>query len=187
MKDLTNGGVKVHYTRYHARRTTEVTGDQIVNVGVLDGPVKDIQFFSVVNTARDASTEDYWATFTQNNLSSYQMRLGDNFLNERRVQISATRLAEYTMEFIKSQKMNLQQLMFGDENLVLANRFVVGQRVDKSHSDEVISSHKDDDHNKLEIDLQFSSTPAANTLYIFAHLDQMLVILPGSQIKMGKM
>ena len=188
MKDLNNGGVKIHYTRYHSRRTTEVSGDQIVNVGVLDGPVKDIQAFFVEDTARDGDSEDFWATFTQNSLASYQMKLGDNFLNERRVQMSSTRLAEYTVEYLKSQKMNLQQLMFGSEGLVLANRFVLGQRVDKSHSDEVISSSKDDDHNKLEIDLGFGAgSPNANTLYVYAHLDQMLIILPGSQLKMGKM
>lgn len=178
MKGLNNGGLAIDYVRTHARRTTQMTDTQQFKVGVIDGAIKNVQMFSVLDTVRDGVIEDFWASYSLNNLSSYRFFLNNKPLTDKRINISATRLAEYVVEYVKSQRINLDQLSFGSELLSLASRVVIGARFDRATNDDVISSLRDEDNNEIEVELEFSSTGASATTYFYILTDQQLKVKP---------
>jgi hypothetical protein len=176
---LQQGGLDIHYLRSHGRKTTAITGAQQFKVGVIDGSIKNMQYYSIADTARATSTQDYWSAYTQNNLSSYRVFLNNKPLTDKRIQLSATRQAEYVLEYVKSQRLNQEQIIFGSEGLDLnGTRPVIGSRFDRSNSDEVISSLRDTDNNEVEVELEYSSSPAASTYYFHLLTDMQLKILP---------
>lgn len=176
-------GLTVDYQRMFGNRTTQFIDTELFKIGVIDGAIKNVRMATVVDTARDTVIEDFWSTFTFNNLQSYQFFLNNKPLTDKPILISANRQAEHLVEFIKSQRINLDQFVFGSENLVLANRQVIGSRFDRATNDEVISSIRDEANNEITVDVQFSSTGAANTTYIFVNTDQRIKLLGNGQFE----
>lgn len=180
------GGLEIHYDSpmNHTQAITANT-NQRFDLGVANGHVKAIECFQILDSARDAVNEDYWAAWVQNNLNAYRFKLGTEYLTERDIQITAARNAEYLVEYIKSQNLDTQDLVFfyGDSNLNLTNRFLIGQKVEVSKDPNVASGRRDFQTNKIELEMSYSSAPASATLYTFVHLDKILVILPGREFK----
>ena len=176
------GGIKNHYTEYHSYIDTAISGDSVINVGILDGAMKNSQAFMVLDSYRTISA-DYWAQSVQNNLSSYRWRLGQHNLTKYEIKVSATKLAEYLYYHTVSQKMNfgLSGFAAGNERLDFSTRFVLGQRADLSHAENVISSMVDGTRNKLVLDVNFSSSPASHSFYVYTQLDKEFVIKSGRE------
>ena len=176
MAGLNNGGLDIDYVRTHSRRTTQMVDTQQFKVGVIDGAIKNVQMLSILDTVRDGVIEDFWASFSLNNLTSYRFFLNNKPLTDKRINISATRLAEYVVEYVKSQRINLDQLVFGGSLLALASKVVIGSRFDRSTNDDVISSLRDEDNNEIEVEVEFSSTGAAATTYFYVLTDQRVKV-----------
>ena len=181
---VANGGLEVHYdsAMNHSQAVT-VNTNQRFDLGIANGSVKSIQSFMVLDTVRNATDEDYWATFAQNNLSSYRFRLGSEYLTEKDVQITATRLSEYLIEYLKSENLDSGDIkhFYGDSALVLADYFVIGQKVEISKDPNVASGRRDLQSNKIELEMVFSSAPASATLYTNIMLDKVLKIMPNRE------
>ncbi len=169
-----NPKIKINYERVNGRQTPLITGDiSNFSIGTMDGPVKSAVWFQILDADRGAAL-DYWPTFKQNNLSNYRFFLNNKPATDRTIQITATRRAEYLMNFLQAEKMNLEMVIFGAEDLVLDDRFVIAQRFDRANTDLVISSVRDGDNNELTLEATFSSSPAANQSYFYTNLDQEL-------------
>tara|TARA_R110000868_G_scaffold50863_6_gene161925 strand:+ start:59 stop:1279 length:1221 start_codon:yes stop_codon:yes gene_type:complete len=183
---ISAGGLEIHYSSYmnHSQAVTTNT-NQRFDLGIANGHVKNIQTFQVLDSVRNGVNEDYWASFAQNNLSSYRFRLGSEYLTEKDVQMSATRLSEYLIEYLKSNNLDSQDILhfYGDSALVLSTYFTLGQKVEVSKDPDVLSGRRDFQANKVELELVFSSTPASATMYTHIELDKVLVILPGREFK----
>ena len=181
MKAQSDGSLVVDYLRTHSRRSTQMTDTQHFKIGVIDGAIKNVQMFTVLDSARNDGGEDFWSAYNLNNLVNYRFFLNNKPLTDKRIQINATagseRMAEYVVEYVKSQKLNLDQLVFGGSALDLANRVVIGSRFDRAVNDDVISSLRDEDNNEIEIEVEYSSTGAAATTYFFVQTDQELQIM----------
>jgi len=172
----------IHYLRHYARRTTQFTDTQRFKVGVIDGAIKNVQYFSVLSSVRTGGS-DYWASYSFNNQTSYRFYLNNKPLTDKTIPMSATRLSEYLIEYEKSQRINLDQLVYGNENLAITSRPVIGQRFDRATTDDVISSLRDEDNNEVEVDIEFSSSGAAATTYIYVLTDQQLSIHAGKRFE----
>ena len=181
---VAQGGLEVHYesAMNHSQAVTANT-NQRFDLGIANGSVKSIQTFQVLDSVRNGTDEDYWATFAQNNLSSYRFRLGSEYLTEKDVQISATRLSEYLIEYLKSENLDSSDVkhFYGDSALVLADYFTIGQKVEISKDPNVASGRRDLQSNKIEAELVFSSAPASATLYTNIMLDKVLKIMAGRE------
>ena len=190
---VAQGGLEVHYesAMNHSQAVTTNT-NQRFDLGIANGSVKSIQSFMVKNDfsanqdaseLRSATDEDYWSVFSQNSLSSYRFRLGSEYLTEKDVQISATRLSEYLVEYLKSENLDSSDVkhFYGDSALVLADRFTVGQKVEISKDPNVASGRRDLQSNKIEAELVFSTTPDSGTLYTNIMLDKVLKIMAGRE------
>ncbi len=179
-------GLEIHYESpmNHSQAITTNT-NQRFDLGVANGHVKSIQTFQVIDTVRDGVNEDHWATFGQNNLSSYRFRLGSEYLTEKDVQISATRQSEYIIEYLKSNNLDSMDIVhfYGDSGLNLANNFVIGQKAEISKDPNVASGIRDFQSNKVELELKFSSAPASATLYTNIMLDKVLVLRPNREFE----
>lgn len=185
------GGLDVHYDSFmnHSSGITTNTSQRF-DLGIANGHVKSIQAFMVqdVNAASDnrtAADAEYWAEMLQNNLSSYRMKLGSEYLTEKDVQISSARLSEYTIEYLKSENLDTHDMIhfYGDSGLSLVNNFVIGQKVEVSKDPNVASGRRDLQSNKIELELDFSSAPAAATLYTNVNVDKVLQILSGREFR----
>ena len=183
MSGLNAGGLDIHYVRTHSRRTTQMTDTQQFKIGVIDGAIKNVQQFSILDSVRNTTDEDFWASYSLNNLTSYRYFLNNKPLTDKRINISATRLAEYVVEYVKSQRINLDQLVFGGELLALASRVVIGARFDRATNDDVISSLRDEDNNEIEVEVEYSSTGAAATTHFYVLTDQQLRVMPNREFK----
>lgn len=182
-------GLKVDYTSDHAIIATEATStSQRFDLGTQNGRVKSIKTISVPTKANQSVDEKN--TFDRNNLSAYRFRLGSRYLSESQIDISSSAQAEYLMEYLISQKLSTEPYgLYGSESLTKAvllgdstgGKFVIGQNADRSKTDEVLSSLKDKDNNRLELVRTYSSAPSANTLYTFVKMDKRMVIMPGKQ------
>ena len=183
---VSQGGLEIHYDSpmNHSQAITANT-NQRFDLGVANGHIKSIQAFQVLDSIRNGSDEEYWATFAQNNLSSYRFRLGSEYLTEKDVQITALRLSEYLIEYLKSENLDSQDVIhfYGDSALVLANNFTIGQKVEVSKDPNVASGRRDFQSNKIELEMIFSSAPASATLYTNILLDKVLVIMPNREFK----
>lgn len=183
---VSQGGLEIHYESpmNHSQAITTNT-NQRFDLGVANGHVKSIQAFQVLDSVRDGVNEDYWASFAQNNLSSYRFRLGSEYLTEKDIQISATRLSEYVIEYLKSENLDTHDIVhfYGDSGLSLASNFVIGQKVEVSKDPNVASGRRDFQSNKIELEMVFSSAPASGTLYTNIMLDKVLVLLPNREFK----
>jgi hypothetical protein len=178
-----SGGFEIHYESYVNRLSTITGSSTTVNLGVLNGALKDVQAIMIQDDERTA-TVDYWDNWSQNGLTSYRFKLGSQYLTESTVSVSTTQAAEYLMEYLKSQKIDPFSLV-GDSGLdgdFLANRFCLGQRADRSNDPDELSSVRDNQQNRLEIELNFSGGDAA-ALYTFSHLDKRLIIMNNRQFK----
>jgi hypothetical protein len=176
---VSNGGLEVYYESpmNHSQAITTNT-NQRLDLGVANGHVKSIQSFQVLDSARNATDEGYWASFSQNNLSSYRFRLGSEYLTEKDVQISSTRQAEYLIEYLKSMNLDSQDVVhfYGDSALTLSSFFTIGQKVEISKDPNVASGRRDFQSNKIELEMVFSSSPASATIYTHIMLDKVLLI-----------
>ena len=181
---VANGGLEIHYdsAMNHSQAVTANT-NQRFDLGIANGSVKSIQSFQVLDSARNAVDEDYWAAFAQNNLSSYRFRLGSEYLTEKDVQISATRQAEYLVEYIKSENLDSNDIkhFYGDSALTLSSFFTIGQKVEISKDPNVASGRRDLQSNKIELEMVYSSAPASATLYTNIMLDKVLKVLPNRE------
>lgn len=139
---ISSGGLEIHYeSPMNSSQPITTSTNQRFDLGVANGHVKSIQAFQVLDTARNAVDEDFWASFSQNTLTSYRMRLGSEYLTEKDVKISATRLSEYLVEYLKSENLESHDMatLYGDSALVLANFFTIGQKVEVNHNASVLS------------------------------------------------
>jgi len=181
-----SGGLDVHYDSYmnHSSGVTTNTSQRF-DLGIANGHIKSIQAFMVRDADRNADDEEFWVQFNQNNLSSYRMKLGSEYLTERDVQITSARLSEYVVEYLKSENLDSHDMInfYGDSGLSLATFFVIGQKVEISNDPSVASGRRDLQSNKIEIELDFSSAPAAATLYTNVNIDRVLQILPGREFR----
>ena len=177
--NLKDGGIDVDYTRVNGQRTTKFIDTELFRIGVIDGAIKNVRMTTVLDTDRDAVIEDFFSRYDYNNLESFRFFLNNKPLTANPITISATRKAEALIEFMKSQRLNLDQLVFGSDQLVLADRQVVASRFDRATNDEVISSIRDPKNNEITVNAQFSSAGADNTTYIFTNTDQRVRILSG--------
>ena len=182
-------GLTVDYTSTHTIIASEGTSTaQRFDLGTQNGRVKNVQTVSVPTKASQAV--DSKNTFSSNKLSNYRFKLGSRYLTESQVEVSSAKQAEYLVEYMISQKLQTEPYgLFGSESLTKAvlfgastgGKFVVGQNADRSKSDAVLSSLKDKDNNRLELNRNYSSAPTASTLFTFVALDKRMVILPGKQ------
>ena len=181
-----NGGLVVDYRSHHTvKGTVATTTSQRFDLGTLNGRVANLQAVQILTKANQSVDEK--DAFALNNLSSYRWKLGSKYLSESQIQCGTTQQAEYLFEWAKSQNINCGNMaQFGNSSrltpaALIASKFVVGQQVDRANTDMVLSSLKDLDHNRLELELSYSSSPTAATLYVFAQMDKRLIILPGKQ------
>ena len=182
-------GLKIDYTSSHTILANENTStQQRFDLGTLNGRVKSITEISVPAKANQSVDENN--TFSRNNLASYRFRLGSRYLTESQVDMSSSQQAEYLLEYLESQKLTNEPYgLYGSENLTRAvllgdstgGKFVIGQNADRSKTDEVLSSLKDKDNNRLEVNRRYDSAPTANQLYTFVQLDKRMIIMPGKQ------
>jgi len=191
LNQVQQGGLVVDYVSQHCVKASVNTNTtQRHDLGTLNGRVKSVQAVQILTKA-DQSV-DANNSFSRNNTSNYRWKLGNRFLSESQVEVGAAKQAEWMMEWLKSQKALCQKdvSQFGNSNHSLANlagsaatggKFVIGQGADRSQSDSVLSSLKDKDFNRLELELNYSSTPTACTLYVFAEVDKRMRIFPGKQ------
>ncbi len=184
-------GLKIDYVSTHTTIANEAasSGTQRFDLGTMNGRVKSITQISVPTA--DIALDEL-NTFARNKLSSYRFRLGSRYLSESQIDMDATHQAEYLMEYLESQKLTTEPYgLYGNENLTAAvlidsaeaagAKFVIGQNADRSKTDEVLSSLKDKDNNRLEANRTYSATASANQLYTFVQLDKRMIIMPGKQ------
>lgn len=166
----------------HSQAITTNT-NQRFDLGIANGSVKSIQAFQVLDSSRDTANEEYWGTFGQNNLQSYRFRLGSEYLTEKDVQISSSRLSEYTVEYLKSNNLDSNDMIhfYGDSALDLTNYFVIGQKAEISKDPNVASGIRDFQSNKIELELKYSSAPSSATLYTHVLLDKTLRLMPNRE------
>lgn len=190
LNQVQQGGLVVDYRSQHSvKGTINTNTTQRFDLGTLNGRVSSLQAIQVKAKASQAIDEK--DTFSLNNTSNYRFKLGSKYLTESQVECGADKQAEYMFEWLKSQKAlcNKDMGLYGHQIKELSvlkgnatgGKFVIGQGVDRSQSDAVLSSLKDKDHNRLELELNFSAAPTQATLYVFANLDKRLVIFPGKQ------
>ncbi len=183
---VANGGLEIHYDSpmNHSQSVIATGTNQRFDLGVANGHIKSIQAFQVLDTTRTDTADDYWETFVQNTLTSYRFRLGSEYLTEKDIQISGTRLSEYLIEYLKSENLDSQDIIhfYGDSALVLANFFTIGQKVEVSKDPNVASGRRDFQSNKIELEMIFTN-PGAATLYTNIMLDKVLVIMPNREFK----
>lgn len=182
------GGLIVDYNSHHTvkARVSAAQSNARFDLGTLNGRVKNLQAVQIVDAAQNVDQND---SFVDNNLTNYRFKLGSRYLSEAQIETGTGKEAEYVMEWLKSQKAlcNKDMTIFGNQTkttsaILKSTKFVIGQGADRSQSDAVLSSLKDKDHNRLELELNFSSgADSTATLYVFADLDKRLVILPGKQ------
>jgi len=176
---VSSGGLEVHYeSPMNMSQAVSAATSQRFDLGVANGHVKKIESFMVLDSARNGVNEAYFPSFSQNNLSAYRFRLGSEYLTEKDVQISATRQAEYLVEFLKAQNLDSSDIkhFYGDSALTLSDWFCLAQKVEISKDASVLSGRRDMQSNTLYAELTFSSTPATGTLYTQVALDKTLVI-----------
>lgn len=182
-------GLKIDYVSSHTTIANETTtsGTQRFDLGTMNGRVKSITQISVPTKAN--ASVDEKNTFSRNGLTSYRFRLGSRYLSESQIDMGANAQAEYLMEYLESQKLTTEPYgLYGSESLTKAvllgdsigGKFVIGQSADRSKTDEVLSSLKDKDNNRLESNRSYAS-PSANQLYTFVQLDKRMIIMPGKQ------
>ena len=174
-------GLDIAYMRHANRRTTQFTDTQQFKVGVIDGAIKSMEWYSIRDVERNSAIEDYFGILLRNNLSSYRVFLNNKPLTDKRINISPTRETEFVVEYVKSQKMNLDMAGHGSSQLDLSGKFVFGQRFDRATNDDVISSIRDSDNNEIEIEAEFSQSGSSATTYFFVLTDQQLRILPNRE------
>ena len=184
LQQVQQGGLVVDYTSHHTvKGTIATTTSQRFDLGTINGRVKNCQAVQIASAAANVDQND---SFARNNLSNYRFKLGSRYLSESQIECGADKQAEYVFEWMKSQNLNCENtFQLGSENLTPAllnsTKFVIGQQADRSNSNSVLSSLKDKDHNRLELELNYSSAPAASTLYLFVQTDKRMIIFPGKQ------
>ena len=182
---VANGGLEIHYDSPMNHSQAYGTGtNQRFDLGVANGHVKSIQSFVVLDSVRNGSNEEYWASFARNGLTSYRFRLGSEYLTEKDVKVSATALSEYLIEYLKSENLDSADIkhFYGDSALTLSSFFTIGQKVEVSKDPNVASGRRDFQSNKIELEM-VSASAAAGTLYTNILLDKVLVILPNREFK----
>ena len=188
LNQVQSGGLTVDYVSHHTVKATiqASSGGQRFDLGSLNGRVKSLTSVQII-AAANASVDEL-LSFPHNNTSHYRFKLGSRYLSESQVECGAGKQAEYVMEYLKSQKVNCNQNIAQYGNATNLNgtklfdtKFVIGQQADRSNTDSVLSSLKDKDSNRLELELTYSSAPTAATLYVFVEMDKRLVIFPGRQ------
>lgn len=180
---MVSSKLKINYLEYHSHIETDISGDTVINVGILDGGLKSSFYFDVLNADRN-NQKDYWGFSNRNNLQSYRFKLGERDLSQYEIRVSSTRLSEYLYHLQNAMKASQGALPFelGNSNVLLTStRFIVGQRADKNNDHDTFSSMIDGTRNKLVVDVGFESSPAASTTYVYSVLDKELEILPGLQ------
>jgi len=176
---VSSGGLEIHYeSPMNMSQAVSTATSQRFDLGVANGHVKKIETFMVLDSVRDGADELYFPSFSQNNLSSYRFRLGSEYLTEKDVSISATRQAEYLVEFLKANNLDSSDIkhFYGDSALVLGDWFTLGQKVEISKDASVLSGRRDMQSNTLYAELTFASAPSTATLYTMVSLDKTLVI-----------
>ncbi len=183
-------GLKIDYVSSHTTIANEIATSSVqrFDLGTMNGRVKSITQVSVPSKGGNQSI-DQLNTFSRNGLRSYRFRLGSRYLSESQIDMGTLQQAEYLMEYLISQKLSNEPYgLYGSEALTKAvllgdnigGKFVIGQGADRSKTDEVLSSLKDKDNNRLESNRSYTSS-SANQLYTFVQLDKRMIILPGKQ------
>lgn len=186
LQQVQNGGLVVDYVSHHTiKGSVNTQTTQRFDLGTINGRVKSIKAIQVASATVDT---DEFNTFAKNNTSNYRFKLGSKYLTESQVEVTAARNAEWVMEYLKANKLTCEPNgLYGKESLsnavLAASKFVIGQNVDRSKTDQILSSLKDKDHNRLELELKYSSAPANATLYVMCAIDKRVVLFPGKQFR----
>lgn len=186
LQQVASNGLVVDYHSAHSVKASVVNSStsQRFDLGTLNGRVKNLKAIQVTQKANQSVDEKN--SFSSNNVANYRFKLGSKYLTESQIEVSSARQAEYLAEFLKSNKLFCEpNHLYGKAalapNVLRTTKFVIGQNVDRSKTNSVLSSLKDKDHNRLELELNYSSNPTAATLFVFAEMDKRLVIFPGKQ------
>ena len=180
-------GLEIHYESpmNHNQAIVEAALQQRFDLGVASGRIKYVQAFMIQYTDSDATNEDSFAKFTQNALTGYRTKLGSEWLTEREIKVSTTNEVEYLVEFLKSMNLESSDVVnfYGNPDLELTEKFVIGQKVEVSKDPDVSSGRRDFQSNKVELELNFGGGVMGATLYTNIMLEKNLVLLPGRQFK----
>ena len=189
---VSQGGLEIHYDSPMNHSQAYGTGtNQRFDLGVANGHVKSIQAFIIpdvyVGTSTDtrsASDCEYWEESVRNGTTSYRFRLGSEYLTEKDVKVSASKLSEYLIEYLKSENLDSTDVVhfYGDSALTLSERFVLGQKVEVSKDPNVASGRRDFQSNKIEIEVM-STGAELGTLYTNIMLDKVLVVMPNREFR----
>ncbi len=183
-RQIREGGLEIHYdSPMNSSQAFLANDNQTFDLGVANGHIKSIQTYIVKDSDRGVD-KDFWGIFSQNGLTAYRFRLGSEYLTERDIKISSARLAEYLIEFLKSENLDSGDLrqFYGDSALVLSNFFVIGQKVEVSKDPNVASGRRDFQSNKVQYETT-SSGAVSGTLYTNIMLDKVLLIMPNREFK----
>lgn len=179
-------GLEIHYESpmNHNQAISAGSGQQRFDLGVASGRIKYVQAFQVLNTAIATET-DTFGIFSQNELTGYRTKLGSEWLTEREIKVSDSRQCEYLVEYLKSMNLESSDIVnfYGNPDLKLQERFVIGQKVEVSKDPDVSSGRRDFQSNKVELEMNFGGSVGLATLYTNIMLEKNLVLLPGRNFK----
>lgn len=166
---------------------SNAAGENYDIIGI-DGRVKSIFEYQVLDSARNGINEEYFASYSQNGLDNYRFKLGANYLNYENIKVDTNKTAEQVLELAKALGKHDSKAYYtclNDSALQLnGDRFVVGVKVDKAqkNTDQTISSMIDKDRNNVRVELQATSADPS-TSYTHIQLDKRIQILPGSIVR----
>lgn len=187
-KAVQEGKMLVDYSQKQVSVSSVSTAtSQRFDFGTMNGRVKSLQGYMVKSDDINGADEDFLATFSRNNLSSYRWKHGENYPNTRATGVSATRAAEYLSEWYKSQDLEFVNTgLYGKTSLtptvLLASKFVFGQKVSRSNDPSVLSSERNQNNNKVELEMTFDSAPSVGSVYAVVDLDKQFLIGPSKRI-----
>lgn len=168
-------------------------GKQSFDLVGIDGRLRQVFTYTILDSTRDAITEGYFDTWGLNNLSSYRYKLGADYLNYESIEVGTNNQAEQICELLKALDMFTSDKMPGDSALtptqLRTNRFVVAYKIAKAQKDidETISSSIDKDRNNMRVELNYGSSPSGvGQIYTHIVLDKRIQILPGSIVRSVK-
>lgn len=182
--DSETKGVVYHYSAYHSQqKSIPTTTSDSIQLGTVQGAVKDVKFFQILAADRDGNNEEYIPSFKQNLLKEYNIRLGDSDLRQDHVRVDNNQSAEYIVEFLKSEHL-YPLISIGAADLTDNTvNFVVGQQVDVSRNPDTLNSVEERFNNSVELDVEYTSAPAAGLIYVAIHVDRTLTFTAGRRVR----
>ena len=189
----------VDYEEVLTQENALPTTNTSVNYDVIgiDGRVKNIFSYLVQDADKsngvDRPEKQYFGIYSGANVNSYRYKLGANYLNYENINTTGNNQAQQIYELLKALDIHdceSAKTKCGDSfNLtrtrLLANRFVLAKKVDKSQkrTNQTISSMVDKDRNNVRVELSLTGGQTEGTIYTHIHLDKRIQLLSGSMIR----